>query len=93
MGEYSMGDALNKFLEGSRIKAGVQGMQIEAAWEMIMGKTVARYTRKLRIIHDTLFIETESAPLKQELLYQKDTIIQRVNEALGKKVISKIVVQ
>ncbi|HEY0433419.1 MAG TPA: DciA family protein, partial [Chitinophagaceae bacterium] len=53
-----MGDALNKFLEGSRIKAGVQGMQIEAAWEMIMGKTVARYTRKLRIIHDTLFIET-----------------------------------
>ena len=93
MGEYSLGDAIRKFLDESRIKGGIQAMQIEEVWEQIMGKTIARYTDKLQIINDTLIITTEVAPLKQELIYQKEKIIQRVNEALGQKVISKLVVQ
>ena len=58
-----------------------------------MGKTVSRYTDKLQIVNDTLFITTHVAPLKQELNFQKEKIIQRVNEALGQKVIKQIVVQ
>jgi hypothetical protein len=93
MGEYSLGDAIKKFLEGSRIKGGIQALQIEDVWEQIMGKTVSRYTDKLKIINDTLFISTHVAPLRQELIFQKEKIIQRVNEALGQQVITKIVVQ
>jgi hypothetical protein len=93
MGEYSMSDAIKKFLDQSRIKGGIQVLQIEDAWEQIMGKTVARYTDKLRIINDTLFITTQVGPLKQELIFQKERIIQRVNEALGQKIITKLVVQ
>jgi hypothetical protein len=33
------------------------------------------------------------APLKQELLYQKEKIILRVNEALGERVIKEVVIQ
>ncbi|TMI97537.1 MAG: DUF721 domain-containing protein [Bacteroidetes bacterium] len=93
MSEYSMRDAIKKFLEQSNIRSGVQALQIEEVWEQIMGKTIARYTDKLRIMNDTLFITTQVAPLKQELIFQKEKIIQRVNEALGQKVINKIVVQ
>ena len=93
MGEYSLGDAIRKFLEESRVKGGIQALQIEDVWEEIMGKTIARYTDKLQIINDTLIITTQVAPLKQELVYQKEKIIQRVNEALGQKVISKVTVQ
>lgn len=93
MGEYSMRDALKKFLDESRIKGGIQALQIEDVWEQIMGKTIARYTEKLSIINDTLFITTSVAPLKQELIFQREKIIQRVNEALGQKIINKIVVQ
>jgi hypothetical protein len=93
MSEYSMHDAIKKFLEQSRIKSDIQALQIEDVWEQIMGKTIARYTDKLHIINDTLFITTQVGPLKQELTFQKEKIIQRVNEALGQKVIAKIVVQ
>jgi len=88
-----MGDAIKRFLEESRIRQGIQALEIEEAWEKIMGRTIARYTDKLKIINDTLFITTQIAPLRQELNFQKEKIIQRVNEALGQKVISKIVVQ
>ena len=93
MGEHSLGDALKKFLNQSRLKGSIQALQIEEIWEKIMGKTVSRYTDKIKILNDTLFISTQIAPLKQELIFQKEKIIQRVNEALGQKVISKIVVQ
>ena len=93
MGEYSIGDAIEKFLEQSRIKGSIQALQIGDVWENIMGKTIARYTEEIKIINDTLFITTHVAPLKQELIFQKEKIKLRVNEALGIKVIKEIVVK
>lgn len=93
MGEYSIGDAIEKFLEQSRIRGSIQALQIGDVWEDIMGKTIARYTDEIKIINDTLFITTHVAPLKQELIFQKEKIKLRVNEALGKKVIKEIVVR
>ena len=93
MAEYSIGDAIKKFLEQSQVRNGIQALQIDEAWEQIMGKTIARYTEKIQVINDTLFITTQVAPLKQELIFQKEKIIQRVNETLGQKLISKIVVK
>jgi hypothetical protein len=58
-----------------------------------MGKTIAKYTDSIQIINKTLFINTTVAPLKNELQFQKATIIQRVNEALGEKVITDVVIK
>lgn len=93
MGQYSISEAMQEFLKGSRIKGGIQALQIEDVWEEIMGKTVARYTEKLQIIGDKLIITTHVAPLKNELKFQKEKIKQRVNEALKQKVINEVVVQ
>lgn len=93
MGEYSIGDAMQEFLKGSRLKGSIQALQIEDVWEEIMGKTIARYTDKLQIIGDKLIITTHVAPLKNELIYQKEKIKQRINEALKEKVIREIIIQ
>lgn len=93
MGEFSIGDAIQEFLNRSRIKGDIQAMQVEDAWENIMGKTIARYTEKIQIIGDKLIITTNVAPLRHELIYQREKIRQRVNEALGKKVIGEVVVK
>ncbi|HPG12447.1 MAG TPA: DUF721 domain-containing protein [Chitinophagaceae bacterium] len=93
MGEFSLGEAMQEFLKASRIKGGIQALQIEDVWEEIMGKTIARYTDKLQIIGDKLIITTHVAPLKNELRYQKEKIKQRVNEALHQKVVNEVIVQ
>lgn len=93
MGELSMQDALKQFLKQSRLKGNIQALQIEDIWEQIMGKTIAKYTDKIQIINQTLFISSTVAQLKNELLYQKEKIIERVNEALGEKVINEVVIK
>ena len=84
---------MRKFLHGSHLKGSIQALQIEEVWEQMMGKTVARYTDRISIHGQTLYIETAIAPLRQELLFQKQTIIQRVNEALGEVVVKEIVIR
>ncbi len=93
MAEISMAEALQQFLKKSKLKTGIQAMQIEDVWEKIMGKTVAKYTDKLQIVGSTLFVNTVVAPLKNELLYQKEKIIEMVNLELGEKIIKDVVIK
>ena len=93
MAEISIQDAIKQFLNQSRLKHGIQAMRIEDAWGEIMGKTIAKYTDKIQVINQTLYISTNVAPLKNELLFQKEKIIERVNEALGDRVIKDVVIK
>lgn len=93
MAEISLGDAIKLFLQKSRLKQNIQALQIEEVWAQLMGKTIAKYTNKIEIIGSTLFITTNVAPLKQELQFQKEKIIERVNEAMKEKVIKEVVIR
>lgn len=93
MAQMSLGDALKAFLDKSKLKNGVRAVQIEEVWEKIMGKTIAKYTDKIEIINDKLFIYSSVGPLKNELQYQKPQIIERVNEVMGEKVIREVVIR
>ena len=61
--------------------------------EKLMGKTIAQYTDKIQILNQKLFITKSVGPLKNELMYQKNQIIERVNEAFGEKIISEVIIQ
>jgi predicted nucleic acid-binding Zn ribbon protein len=96
MAQLSLGEAIQQFLQSrqnTRLKTGVQAAQIEALWEQLMGKVIAKYTDKIELVGGKLFITSSVAALKNELLYQKPTIIQRVNEALGEKAVTDIIVK
>jgi len=93
MGEISLQDAIQQFLNKSRLKSGIQALRIEEIWEEVMGKTIARYTDKIQLINHTLFIHTSVAPLRNELLFQKEKIIERINEALQEKTVKEVVVK
>lgn len=93
MGEFSMQDAIKQFLKQSRLKGGIQSLQIEEVWEQVMGKTIAKYTDKIQLINHTLFITSTVAPLKNELMYQKEKIIERINDALGEKTVKDVIIK
>lgn len=93
MGEFSINDAIQQFLNQSRIKGDIQALQIGDVWEEVMGKTIARYTDKLQLFGDKLVVTTHVAPLRHELIYQKEKIIQRVNEAMGRQLIREVIIQ
>ena len=58
----------------------------------IMGEVIAKYTSKLQIINQKLFITTTNGPLKNELMFQKQLIIERINEKMGQGTITEVVI-
>lgn len=93
MAQMQIGEALRDFLNKSKLKNGLRAAQIESIWTEVMGKTIARYTDKIQIFNTTLFIYTSVGALKQELIYQKPKIIERINEALHEKVITEVIIK
>lgn len=93
MGEYRMQQAIQEFLDGSRIQGDLRAMQITDIWESLMGKLIADYTDRIQIIGEKLFIYTAVAPLRHELIFQREKIRQRVNEAMGQAIIQEVIIQ
>ena len=89
----SIGQALEQFIRKSRMASGLRALQVTEVWEKLMGKTIAKYTDRIEIVNGTLFISTGVGPLRQELMYQRDQILQRVNEELGEAVVREVVIR
>ncbi|SEA19608.1 Protein of unknown function [Arachidicoccus rhizosphaerae] len=92
MSEFSINDAMKNFMQKSRLKNGLKSAAIEQVWQEIMGEVIAKYTTKLQIINQKLFITTSNGPLKNELMFQKGLIIERINEKMGPGTISEVVI-
>ena len=64
--------------------------RLEANLSGLMGPAVARRTGEIKLDKGVLRIRIESAPLRQELSYGKDEIIQRLNRKLESRIIKEI---
>jgi predicted nucleic acid-binding Zn ribbon protein len=92
MAMISIGDSLNSFLKSARWQTKINEIRIKTEWEKIMGATIARYTREVKLKDGVLIISTDVAPLKQELQFGKDQIIKNVNEYFKDIVVKEVVI-
>ncbi|MFI5164495.1 MAG: DUF721 domain-containing protein [Bacteroidia bacterium] len=89
--EQSLKDAISSFLKTSRLSGKLAEQKIIDGWEKIMGKMIARHTKQISIYNKKLILHLDSAPLKQELFYSREKIMQMLNEEAGEEVIKEIV--
>jgi len=93
MSTYSLAQALQLYLKESRVGDQLQALQIQDAWESIVGKTIAKYTDSVRLQGDKLFIHTQVGPLRNALQFQRSTIMKKVNEWIGSPIVREVIIQ
>lgn len=91
--QQKIGDAIRQLFHSYHLDDKVAEVRIREQWETIMGAAVKRYTGEIRFAKGILTIYIQSAPLKQDLLYSKQQIIQRINEELGDQVVKEVVIR
>lgn len=62
-------------------------------WRQLMGPTVASKTSNVFLKNGILYINLNSAVLRNELMMMQDQIVARFNEAVGEEVIFKVVLR
>ena len=93
MSEISLQEAIQQILQNSRFKNKIKAFQIKDLWTDLMGKTISDYTDDIQIIDKKLIISTHMAPLKQELVYQREKIKNRLNEMLNEFAIEEVIIK
>lgn len=88
-----IGDMIRRFLREEGLESPLNEYRLIQAWETVLGKAIAKYTGKLYIKNQTLHVHITSPALRQNLQMSKQTIIRRLNEAVGAQVIVDIVFQ
>ena len=91
--EGSIGDVLKEFIEKNKLQAGMDKINVEEAWKLLMGNGVNSYTKEVVLKGTTLYVSLTSAVLREELSYGKQKIIKMINEELRKEVIKEVILR
>ncbi|MCB0792194.1 MAG: DUF721 domain-containing protein [Flavobacteriales bacterium] len=65
--------------------------EVASIWDEVAGGMVARHTKDLSLKRGRLTVTVDSAPLRQELSYLKEQLIDRLNERFGREVVREVV--
>jgi predicted nucleic acid-binding Zn ribbon protein len=89
--ETTLKDALEKLIGTYKLRGKLQETQLVANWEKVVGKMIDKHTRDLYIKSDKLYVKLDSAVVRQELMYARTQLLEKINEELGGKYIQEII--
>ena len=84
---------LQQILRNQHLDGPLSEMALIDKWPEIVGNALAAQTEKLYIKDRTLFLHVKSAIVRNELSLMRTQLIARLNEAVGRDVISNIVLR
>ncbi|MCS6916718.1 MAG: DUF721 domain-containing protein [Chitinophagales bacterium] len=90
--EYTLGEALSLLFKELKLEEKLFEQQIRQHWAQWFGPAFGKYTHSIRLRHQKLHLHITSAPLRQEIWFRKDQLMQRINEALSAQAVKEVVV-
>ncbi len=86
----SMKDAIDTYLKVNGLDTVYKEKQVLAKWEELVGKPIALRTDYITIKEKTLYIEMNSAVMRDELFKRKSQLIQILNNEAGFEMINAV---
>ena len=86
-----IGQIINDVLKRENLDVALDEHRASALWPQIVGDGINRYTIRRFVKDGVMTVYLSSAALKSELMLNREGIIQRINEALGRDIIREII--
>ena len=83
--------SIKESLKKAGLYQGVKSVKILELWPKIVGEKIANKTEANYINNGTLFVEVSNSTWRQELQFQKQKIIKKLNQKLKKKIIRELI--
>ena len=88
-----IGDIIRKLMKNPKLAGKLDELDALQAWEEIIGKQICKYVTDQKIYNGTLYVKLKSAVVRNELSYKKSEFISQINNRLGKKLLTNIVLK
>lgn len=80
-------------LEKYELKERYWQARLRVLWPKVVGTAMAQHTFSLHLHKDILHVALSSALLREALKSEQDTLLDRLNEALEEKVLTRIILK
>lgn len=87
----NVGQIINDLLKKENLDVALDEHRASALWPQIVGDGINRYTISRSVTSGVMTVRLSSASLANELMLIRASIIQRINEALGREIIHEII--
>jgi len=91
--QESLGEVIDRMLDVYRLRSGLTELSINSEWSTIAGPAIASRTDEVILRGSKLIIRLNSPALRQELNYQREQIMENVNQFIGKDTVKEILLQ
>ena len=89
--EHTLQELLRKAYHRLDMDDTAREMEVKHAYSAVVGDFINRLTTSVRYEKGVLTVALASAALKQELFYRRTSLSQKINDALGRQAVQKIV--
>lgn len=86
-----IGKAIQQLLNSYHLKSKFDETNLVGSWERLVGKSIARRTKKVFIRNKVLFIELTSPAMKHDLTLHKAHILDIFRKEFGEDIVREIV--
>ncbi len=86
-----IGQAIQELLREYHIKSKFDEANVVASWERLVGKPIAKRTKKVFVRNKVVFVELESPSMKHDLQLHKNQILEIFRKEFGTDAIGDIV--
>lgn len=83
-------DLVRQFIRLEGLETPLMQKRTVDAWDVVMGRTIARYSGDKFIRNQTLFVKILNPALRQDLSMMRAQIVRRLNEHVGAQVITDV---
>jgi predicted nucleic acid-binding Zn ribbon protein len=87
-----VGDAIRELLHHYHLQSKFDETNLITSWERLLGKPVAKHTKRVFIRNRVLFVELDSAALKNDLNLHKDRILALFTQEFGNEIVKELVI-
>lgn len=86
-----LGDLIREFIELHKGSGYFDEQRAIQCWSQVVGPFIASHTIDLSIKNQVLFVRVDSDALRSELGYSKSLLLSNLNDAIGKTLLTDIV--
>ena len=90
--DKTLKEAIEQMLDVYRLRKKFDETALIAAWPELMGNAIASRTKQIYVADKKLFVRVESSVIKNELMMIRSQILEKLNDKVGKDVITSIVI-
>jgi predicted nucleic acid-binding Zn ribbon protein len=88
----TMGDAIRELLNSYHLESKFDETNLVTSWERLVGKPIAKRTKRVSIRKKIIYAEFDSPSMKQDFRLHKSQVLALFQKEFGPDVINDIVV-